>query len=64
MKKSEKKKESTIPKGLELSIKNVIVTWNNLSIVKKIGGMVLLIVGWLIIIDDWLGLDDIIDVLG
>tara|TARA_Y100000296_G_scaffold28650_1_gene33371 strand:+ start:193 stop:384 length:192 start_codon:yes stop_codon:yes gene_type:complete len=58
------KKEPTIPKGLELSIKNVIVTWNNLSIVKKIGGMVLLIVGWLIIIDDWLGLDDIIDVLG
>ena len=49
---------------LEFSTKNVIVTWNNLSIVKKIGGIVLLIVEWLIIIDEWLSLDDIIDVLG
>ena len=47
----------------EFNTKNVIKEWNNLSIGKKIGCVVLLIVGWLIIIDDWLGLDDIVSTI-
>ena len=47
----------------EFNTKNVIKEWNNLSIGKKIGCVVLLIVGWLIIIDDWLGLDDIVSAI-
>ena len=58
------KKEKQEEKNKPLSIKNIINEWNNLSIPKKIGGIVLLIVGWLIIIDDWLRVDDIIDALG
>ena len=58
------KKEKQEEKNKPLSIKNIINEWNNLSIPKKIGGIVLLIVGWLIIIDNWLRVDDIIDALG
>ena len=58
------KKEKQEEKNKLLSIKNIINEWNNLSIPKKIGGIVLLIVGWLIIIDNWLRVDDIIDALG
>ena len=58
------KKEKQEEKNNALSIKNLINEWNNLSIPKKIGGIVLLIVGWLIIIDNWLRVDDIIDALG
>ena len=47
----------------EFNTKNVIKEWNNLSIGKKIGCVVLLIVGWLIIVDDWLGLDDIVSTI-
>ena len=47
----------------EFNTKNVIKEWNNLSIGKKIGCVVLLIVGWLIIVDDWLGLDDIVSAI-
>ena len=46
-----------------LTIKNVIEEWNNLSIAKKMGCMVLVMCLWMVIVDEWLGLDDIIDAI-
>ena len=46
-----------------LTIKNVIEEWNNLTLWKKIGCMVLVMCLWMVIVDEWLGLDDIIDVI-
>ncbi len=46
-----------------LTIKNVIEEWNNLTLWKKIGCMVLLMCLWMVIVDEWLGLDDIIDAI-
>ena len=58
------KKKTTEKRGRkEFSTKNVIEEWNNLSIVKKIGCMVLLVCLWMLFVDEWLGIDDIFDVL-
>ena len=58
------KKKTTEKRGRkEFSTKNVIKEWNNLSIVKKIGCMVLLMCLWMVIVDEWIGIDDIFDVL-
>ncbi len=46
-----------------LTIKNVIEEWNNLTLWKKIGCMVLVMCLWMVIVDEWLGLDDIIDAI-
>ena len=47
----------------EFSTKNVIEEWNNLSIVKKIGCMVLVVCLWMLIVDEWIGIDDIFETL-
>ena len=58
------KKKTTEKRGRkEFSTKNVIEEWNNLSIVKKIGCMVLVVCLWMLIVDEWIGIDDIFDVL-
>ena len=57
------KKEKQEEKNNALSIKNLINEWNNLSIWKKIGCMVLLMGCWMIIVDEWLGDINIIDAL-
>ena len=44
-----------------VSSKNVVTVWNNLSIGKKIGSAVLLVFLWLLYLDEWLGIGDIID---
>ena len=46
-----------------LTIKNVREEWNNLTLWKKIGCMVLVMCLWMVIVDEWLGLDDIIDAI-
>ena len=46
-----------------LTIKNVIEEWNNLTLWKKMGCMVLVMCLWMVIVDEWLGLDDIIDAI-
>jgi hypothetical protein len=46
-----------------LTIKNVIEEWNNLTLWKKIGCMVLVMCLWMVIVDEWLGIDDIIDAI-
>ena len=58
------KKKTTEKRGRkEFSTKNVIEEWNNLSIVKKIGCMVLVVCLWMLIVDEWIGIDDIIDAM-
>ena len=44
-----------------VSSKNVVTVWNNLSIGKKIGSAVLLVFLWLLYLDEWLEIGDIID---
>ena len=63
MMKKEKKNTTEKKERKEFLFKNVIKEWNNLSIVKKMGCMVLLMVCWMLIVDDWLGIDDIIDAI-
>ena len=46
-----------------LTIKNVREEWNNLSIAKKMGCMVLVMCLWMVIVDEWLGIDDIFDAI-
>ena len=46
-----------------LTIKNVIEEWNNLTLWKKIGCMVLVMCLWMVIVDEWIGIDDIIDAM-
>ena len=46
-----------------LTIKNVIEEWNNLTLWKKIGCMVLVMCLWMVIVDEWLGIDDIFDAI-
>ena len=58
-----KKKTTEKKERKEFSTKNVIEEWNNLSIVKKIGCMVLLVCLWMLFVDEWLGDGNIIDVL-
>ncbi len=58
-----KKKTTEKKERKEFSIKNVVEEWNSLSIVKKIGCVVLLMVCWMMIVDEWLGIDDIIDAM-
>ena len=62
MKNYEKKQEKRVTKK-EFSIKNVIEEWNNLTLWKKIGCMMLVMCLWMVIVDEWLGLDDIIDAI-
>ena len=58
------KKKTTEKRGRkEFSTKNMIEEWNNLSIVKKIGCMVLVVCLWMLIVDEWIGIDDIIDAM-
>ena len=57
-----KKQEERVTKK-EFSLKNLINEWNNLSIWKKIGCMVLLMGCWMIIVDEWLGDVNIIDAI-
>ena len=45
------------------TIKNVIEEWNELSLVKKIGCMVLVMCLWMVIVDEWIGIDDIFDAM-
>ena len=59
--KSEKKNTTEKKERKEFSFKNVIKEWNNLSIVKKMGCVVLLVCLWLLYLDEWLGIGDIID---
>jgi len=40
---------------------NVERLWNNLSFGKKIGFVMLLVFLWLLYLDEWLGIGDIID---
>ena len=40
---------------------NVERVWNNLSFGKKIGFVMLLVFLWLLYLDEWLGIGDIID---
>ncbi len=58
-----KKKTTENKERKELSTKNVIKEWNNLTLWKKIGCMVLVMCLWMVIVDEWLGLDDIIDAI-
>ncbi len=46
-----------------LTIKNVIEEWNNLTLWKKIGCMVLVMCLWMVIVDEWIGIDDKIDAM-
>ena len=58
------KKKTTEKRGRnEFSTKNVIEEWNNLSIVKKIGCMVLVVCLWMLIVDEWIGIGDIFETL-
>ena len=58
------KKKTTEKRGRkEFSTKNVIEEWNNLSIVKKIGCMVLVVCLWMVIVDEWIGIGDIFETL-
>ena len=40
---------------------NIERVWNNLSFGKKIGFVVLLVFLWLLYLDEWLGISDIIN---
>ena len=57
MEKSDQK-EVEYMKTQETNIERV---WNNLSFGKKIGFVVLLVFLWLLYLDEWLGISDIID---
>ena len=58
-----KKKTTEKRERKEFSIKNVIEEWNNLTLWKKLGCMVLVVCLWMLIVDEWIGIDDIFDVL-
>ena len=58
-----KKKTTEKRERKEFSTKNVIEEWNNLTLWKKIGCMVVVMCLWMVIVDEWLGLDDIIDAI-
>ena len=47
----------------EFNTKNVVTVWNNLTLWKKIGCAVLLACLWMLYLDEWLGIGDILDVL-
>ena len=58
------KKKTTEKRGRkEFSTKNVIEEWNSMKFEKKIGCMVLLVCLWMLFVDEWIGIDDIFDVL-
>ena len=58
-----KKKTTEKRERKEFSIKNVIEEWNNLTLWKKLGCMVLVACLWMLIVDEWIGIGDIFDVL-
>ena len=56
-----KKKTTEKRDRKEFSTKNVIKEWNNMKFEKKLGCMVLVVCLWMLIVDEWIGIDDIFE---
>ena len=58
-----KKKTTEKRERKEISTKNVIEEWNRMKFEKKMGIAALLVCLWMLVVDEWLGDDNIIGVL-